>query len=249
MNDVSFSTATEWRRFLSVRRSPRAKHVRLKVHHSGKVELVVPQRFDEGRLPAILDEHELWVQRTLRRLGRAPAVPQAVTAPQWIHLPAIDGRWRLEYIAGAARRHGCRERGEDTLRVDGGKAWQSALCRWLARKGKEHLVPWLEQVSAELELPFSGVTLRGQKSRWGSCSARRHINLNYALLFLPPHCVRYLFVHELCHTIHLNHSPRYWALVESKEPDYRRLEKELRQSTGLVPAWLHAEDIAPACAD
>jgi predicted metal-dependent hydrolase len=125
-------------------------------------------------------------------------------------------------------------------------AWQSALRRWLARKGREHLVPWLERVSAELELPYSGVTLRGQKSRWGSCSARRHINLNYALLFLPPHCVRYLFVHELCHTVHLNHSPRYWALVARKEPDYRRLEKELRQGSRLVPPWLHATAIHAA---
>ncbi len=248
-SDIPFSTSTDWRRFLHVRRSQRARSIRLKVHHSGQVELVVPQRFDERRLPAILDEHEAWVSGTLQRLGIVPRPPQAVAPPERIVLPAIGGEWQLEYTAKDKGRLGCRECGEGLLRVSGGMAWQAALRRWLARKGKERLVPWLEEVSTELDLPFSGVTLRGQKSRWGSCSARRHINLNYALLFLPPHCVRYLFVHELCHTVHLNHSPHYWALVASKEPNYRHLEKELRQAGRLVPAWLHAAGIAVAAED
>lgn len=244
--DTQLSFPVEWRRYLSVRRSQRAKHVRLKVHHSGQVEVVVPMRFDERRLPAILDAHEAWVQQTLQRVGVRPAPEQAVAAPGRILLPAIAGEWRLEYRESGGERCTCRESGEGILQVSGGMTWQVALKRWLAHQGKAHLAPWLDRVSEELDLPYSGVTLRGQKSRWGSCSAKRHINLNYGLLFLPPHCVRYLFVHELCHTVHLNHSPRYWALVASKEPNYRQLEKELRESSRLVPPWLHAGAIHPA---
>jgi predicted metal-dependent hydrolase len=235
-----------WRQALTIRRSARARHVRLKVHPAGEVELVVPQHFDERQLPAILDRHEDWVLRTLDRLDTAPRAPQPVVAPAHIHLPALDGRWQVTYLGDDEGRHGCREQRDGVLRVSGGTAWQPALKRWLARQGRRHLVPWLERVSAELELPYSGVSVRGQKSRWGSCSARRHINLNYALLFLPPECVRYLFVHELCHTVHLNHSSRYWQLVASKEPDYRHWERELRRAAGRVPAWLHALDIRPA---
>ncbi len=247
MNNPSKSfSQVEWRRYLNIRRSQRATHVRLKVHHSGQVELVVPMRFDEGRLPGILDAHEEWVQKTLQRAGITPGPPKLVTAPVRIQLPAIAGEWRLEYRRDGGRKAGCRDLGEGILQVSGGMTWQIALKRWLARMGKAHLSPWLEQVSRELELPYSGVTLRGQKSRWGSCSAKRHINLNYALLFLPPHCVRYLFVHELCHTVHLNHSPRYWALVESKEPHFRQLEKELRLASRMVPPWVHATAISPA---
>ncbi len=236
----------DWRRYLTVRRSPRAKHVRLKIHHSGQVEVVVPLRFDERHLPAILDTHEVWVQRTLQKVGITPGRAQAAVAPERIALPAIAREWQVNYLESRGERSICRDTGNGGLQVSGGTAWQSTLKRWMARQGKRHLVPWLEQVSRELELPYSGVSLRGQRSRWGSCSARRHINLNYALLFLPPHCVRYLFVHELCHTVHLNHSSRYWALVASKEPDYRRLERELREASRLVPDWLHASDIVPA---
>jgi len=247
MNDKLLSTqALDWRQALTVRRSARARYVRLRIHPAGQVELVVPKRFDERRLPAILDEHEPWVLRTLNRLGTGAQRPQAVSAPGTLHFAATGDRWHIEYLPNDDGRYGCRELSGGVLRTSGGAAWQPALKRWMGRKGKELLVPWLEQVSDELALPFNGVSIRGQKSRWGSCSARHHINLNYALLFLPPDHVRYLFVHELCHTVHLNHSRRYWQLVAQKEPNYRRLDLELRQATSLIPNWLHAPDIHPA---
>ncbi len=245
-NETSTIVAANWRQALSVRRSARARRVRLNVFPSGQVELVVPQRFDEHRLPAILDEHEPWVLRTLARLGARPSAPQPVPAPTSLQLTAIGESWRTAYLSGNDARYGCREQPGGVLRVSGGMVWQPALKRWLGRKGRQHLAPWLEQVSEELALPFSGVSIRGQKSRWGSCSAQRRINLNYALLFLPPEYVRYLFVHELCHTVHLNHSSRYWQLVASKEPDYRRLERGLRQASARVPPWLHAGEVKPA---
>jgi predicted metal-dependent hydrolase len=64
------------------------------------------------------------------------------------------------------------------------------------------------------------------------------ISLNYKLLFLPPEVVRYVFVHELCHTIHMNHSTAFWNLVAEKEPDYECLDTELQNVWRYVPAWV-----------
>lgn len=233
----------DWRQALTIRRSRRARYARFKVYPAGQIELVLPHGFNERDLPAILAKHEPWILRTLRRLGTKAQSAQPVAAPEHIHLPALDEAWQVEYLAGEGGRYGCRELTGGLLRSSGGTAWQSALKRWLARKGRRQLVPWLEQVSEELALPFSGASVRGQKSRWGSCSSQRHINLNYALLFLPPELVRYLFVHELCHTVHLNHSARYWHLVGRMEPDFKRLESQLRRATSMVPAWLHARAV------
>jgi len=237
------STSHDWHQVLTIRRSTRARYARFRVYPGGQVELVLPHRFNESDLPGILAKHEPWILRTLKRLGAKAQAPQAVAAPERIHLPAIEHAWEIDYLAGEDSRYGCRELASGVLRISGGTAWQPSLKRWLARKGRQHLVPWLEQISEELALPFSGATVRGQKSRWGSCSSRHHINLNYALLFLPPEWVRYLFVHELCHTVHLNHSPQYWQLVEQIEPDFRRLESKLRQATAMVPPWVHARDV------
>ncbi|MGM0594119.1 MAG: M48 family metallopeptidase [Pseudomonadota bacterium] len=236
---------SQWRHHLKVRASRRARHVRLRLLPGGGVELVVPHGFDRRAIPAILDRHEPWVVQQLLHC-RHSVVPQAAPPPEQIALAALGEQWRVEYLPDDTGRYGCRAVGARGLRVSGGQHWQPALKRWLSRRAKEQLLPWLEQVSQQTGLAYSGASVRGQRSRWGSCSSRGRINLNYGLLFLAPELVRYLFIHELCHTRHMNHSPRYWRLVASHEPGYRELDRALRRATDQVPAWLHAAEIAPA---
>ena len=116
-----------------------------------------------------------------------------------------------------------------------------SLQAWLHNHARRHLLPWLQTVSEECRLPFARATVRAQKTRWGSCSARGHISLNRHLLFLSPRSVRYLFIHELCHTVHLNHSRRYWSLVGCHAPDYGAREAELRRAAHHVPLWACAQ--------
>jgi hypothetical protein len=116
----------------------------------------------------------------------------------------------------------------------------AALRRWLMRRAQRTLPEWLEEVSQEAGLPFASVSIRGQRSRWGSCSADGDISLNYQLLFLPRHLARHVLIHELCHTVELNHSPRFWRTVARHEPDVARLRAEMRRSWSHVPDWLLA---------
>ena len=85
-------------------------------------------------------------------------------------------------------------------------------------------------------------TVRWQKTRWGSCSRRvgapePHLSLNAGLLFLPPHLVRYVILHELCHASRMDHSPEFWRRLESIEPAAQTLRSELRSAWRFVPAW------------
>ncbi len=228
-----------------VRISPRAKRLQLRVTPLGEVEVVVPPRFDVRLVPRFVAEHHGWLERKLaqfeQRRRHAPELHASV--PEALTLQAIDEQWQVEYypatdIVSARLRAEERRR---ALHVETGSAEASraALQQWLSRKGKRHLVPWLAEVSREVDLPFARATVRGQKTRWGSCSARGNININRNLLFLPPPLVRYLFVHELCHTVHMNHSPAYWALVAQLEPGYRELDAGLRGAAQWVPVWAY----------
>ncbi len=75
---------------------------------------------------------------------------------------------------------------------------------------------------------FNQIFIKNQKTRWGSCSGKQNLNLNYKIVFLPEKHRDYIIVHEMCHLQEFNHSRKYWALVEKALPDYLEIKKELR---------------------
>jgi predicted metal-dependent hydrolase len=162
--------------------------------------------------------------------------------PTEISLLAVGETWSVEYQPTASKRITIAEKPDQRIvlsgAVDNVDLCQTALRKWAIRKGKQYLEPWLRTISAEEKLPFDKVTIRGQKTRWGSCSSRETISLNYKLLFLPPEFVRYVLIHELCHTKQLNHSAKFWALVAKKEPNYKQIKKELRAAWRYLPGWV-----------
>lgn len=226
-----------------VRESIKAKHVSLKMTVQGGLEVIIPRGFDQSRIPEILQTKQSWIERTIDRLEAQRQQFEASPAlPDQLALRAIDQLWTIEYQPTGFSRVTLTEKGKSRL-ILRGNTNNEALCRallqqWLTHKAYQRLVPWLWSISQELSLPFHKASIRGQKTLWASCSQQCNISLNYKLLFLPPELVRYVFVHELCHTVHLNHSARFWALVQEKDPNYKAIDKELRTSSHFVPGWL-----------
>ena len=221
-----------------IRVSARAKYLRLKVVPPGRVELVLPPRCDPRVLPAFVAQHRDWLIATVERFrAEHQQAAAARIAPTQIQLSALGELWQVEYRPGL--RTGWWGRAGRGLLVQhrDDEGWHRVLQRWLAERARRTLGPQLLTLAAELELPCAGFSIRGQKTRWGSCSSRKVINLNWRLLFLPPEQVRYLMVHELCHTVHMNHSQRFWALVAAKEPACRELDRAMRHAGRLLPAW------------
>lgn len=75
---------------------------------------------------------------------------------------------------------------------------------------------------------FNRVAIRNQKTCWGSCTSKKNLNFSYKLIFLPPHLMDYIIVHELCHLEELNHGKKFWSLVEKVLPEYRTHIGELK---------------------
>jgi len=229
-----------------VRISSRARHVRIKISHWGEVEVVTPKGVSQKKVSAFIHEQRAWVIESLSRLKQQHHQNLDTTLPTMVALAALDSRWQIRYEQRPAQGNltpSSRITETDqslliTTSSEGNPREQ--LRKWLHEKAKITLSPLLLEVSTALALPYGKLTIRGQKSRWGSCSQRKNINLNRNLLFLPRSLVRYLLVHELCHTVHLNHSREYWALVKSIEPNYRELERALNHGWRYVPLWAYA---------
>lgn len=228
-----------------VRLSRRARRLQLHVFPHGEVEVVLPRGMNPEVVAPFVARHRGWILRTRARLMQR--APQAVETglPVRIYLRAIDRGWRVDFQpTGDAGLEECQDDAGDVLflRAPDERAACRLLQRWLSRQGRLHLVPWLEAVAAETGLRHGRVSVRGQRTRWGSCSSRGSLSLNRALLFLQPSLVRQLFIHELCHTVHLNHSPRFWRLVARHSPRYRELERALSQAAVEVPRWALARE-------
>lgn len=187
-------------------------------------------------VPGFVQQHRQWLIETLVRMQAEQATHTQLLAPDRLHLPALDEQWQLEYQP-ATRNSYQQCAGNDLLVQHRDEEWPRILQAWLAERARQTLTPGLFKLADELGFVCNGVTIRGQKTRWGSCSTKKNINLNWRLLFLSAEQVHYLMVHELCHTVHMNHSKSFWALVESKLPNYQEIDKTLRKASRQVPVW------------
>lgn len=103
----------------------------------------------------------------------------------------------------------------------------------LARKAVAYLPERVRHYSEKLNVTYGRITIRNQRSRWGSCSSKGNLNFNCLLMLAPPEVADYVVVHELCHRMEMNHSRRFWALVASAMPDYQKWERWLKKE-GVV---------------
>jgi predicted metal-dependent hydrolase len=223
----------------TVRFSRRARRISLRVLPHGMVEVVAPEGFDEQTVHYFVARHRDWIARTRNRLMGASRVAPEHDGPRpaRIRLAAVNEDWRLFYDPAAERLGAHSGAGYLRLPEVGNKATADLLRRWMRGRATEHFHPWLREMAVEYGFSVNKVYIRIQRSRWGSCSARNNISLNANLLFLRPAVVRYLFVHELCHTVHLNHSSEYWRLVAELEPQWKSLDRELSEGYRSIPSW------------
>ncbi len=223
-----------------VRESSRARQMSIKVHPFGRVEVVVPRRTKPHTVESFVRDHQEWIRRATREMSSHTQAAD-FCLPDTIRMAAVDRTVTVHYET-AVKKNVCVRETENGLFLTGlvsdEKACIMRLKQWLADTARQLLVPWLERRSHETGLSYKRVQVRGQRTRWGSYSSSGTLCVNYNLLFLAPELVDYLFIHELCHVRHLNHSARYWRLVGSLLPDCRRLDRDLGHAWKDVPGWV-----------
>ena len=229
----------------SVRQSPKARNLRLRVTREDGLCVVVPRGFDEKRIPALLTQKRAWIADAMERVGetRRFLEPRPAThLPVSLRLAALGEVWSVDYRQDTTRA-GLSIRAEGEKLVLSGSDFSQEraiwkLRQWLRLRVRDGLFPIVQGLAAKHRLPVHRLLVKSQRTRWASCSARKNLALNTKLLFLSPELVRYVVVHELCHTIHMNHSKDFWRLLASHEPGFKVLDQRLREAWKTVPQWV-----------
>jgi hypothetical protein len=219
----------------AVRISPRAPRLTARVHVGGRVEIVVPVGVNAHTVRDFVQRFTPWIDRKVAamRSFATPSEPVPATVEFALTQEKFAVDWRREPKRSLEQTSDC-----IVVRAPDERGARALLQRWLKRAAYERLAPRLLQLAGDLNYSVARVSIRCQRTRWGSCSTRGTVSLNCSLLFLTLEVVRYLFVHELAHTKHMNHSANFWQLVEKIEPDYRRLDRDLLAGWRTVPAWV-----------
>lgn len=238
----TLSTGCEEGIHYSIRESRRAKHVRLRVSaHEGLV-VVVPGGFDVRQVSGIVRERLHWVQRAFAKIP--PVADRNAGLPDTLSLRSIGEEWSVVSCRNKDRRNFLTESSGRILSIhtvaDDPAVQCDLLRKWVRRKASIELLPWLEETAKRYGFSYNRAMVRHQKTRWGSFSTKGTISLNMKLLFLPSELVDYIMLHELCHSIHMNHSRRFWALVERHMPDYRARDRAMRNTLHYIPQFVAA---------
>lgn len=232
-----------------VTHAPRSKYVRVRLSLRGELHLLVPahRRIDQDEAQRILHDMTPWIDKALKRMHRRQVAvpPQVLAVPGCIELPAMGELWQVRCIdmPPVTPRRQIMLKAEESYITLRGSVQNIPLCctvlqKWLLAHATDCLRQLTHTMAARHGFKVNKVSVRAQRSRWGSCSRLGNISLNYRVILLPQKLVEYLILHELCHLRHMNHSAVFKACLHSFEKDWQVYEKALNEAWRMLPPWL-----------
>jgi predicted metal-dependent hydrolase len=203
-----------------IRRSDRARRIRVSVDGNGEVIVVLPRRSPERHAAEAVKQLTPWIERRRRVVRQAAA--EVGRAPGT--LPYLGETLTLVPEPGRTR---VQRRGDRLLVPDVDAT--AAIERWYRAQARREVAPRLDAACRRAGKTYSGLTIRGQKTRWASCSAKGAMSFNWRLLLAPPEILDYVVEHEVAHLTYMDHSPRFWKLLASRVPEWRTHSQWLRR--------------------
>jgi predicted metal-dependent hydrolase len=215
-----------------IRRSDRARRARINVSADG-VEVVVPRRMALRQVVPFVEQKRPWIERTLRRIREAEE-EASVRLSDGGSVPYLGRLLSLRVHVQPGRVRDFVSATGEVVEVfvgsPGPDAVRDALEKWYRRRARIEVAPRLDAACARVGTRYERLSIRGQRTRWASCSSEGAMSFNWRLLLAPPEILDYVVEHEVAHLEVLDHSDRFWRLLASRVPAYREHERWLRRN-------------------
>lgn len=227
----------------TLKRSSTARCVRLEVGEGTGLTVVIPRSYRLQELDDLLKEKQRWILRHLTRYARSSSLPPPGQVGNGHTVPYLGRELQVIESPGDGRAPDV-SLVQNQLVIRGtlhGERVDVRLERWYRDQALQLTTPRVNELVTRLGLSYRRITIRGQRTRWGSCSHRGTLSFNWRLMMAPQPVVDYVIIHEVAHLREMNHTPRFWKLVAEECPPWREHRQWLDQHGG----WLNAQPLAP----
>lgn len=198
---------------------PRSRSIKIRVEKNGQVVVTSPQNVPAKQIAEFVEKNTAWIEKTKAKLS--------VNLPITNDQVQIFGKWyQIEKMHTDLIPIGVKVYGEKLL-INSVKAdltedeIKNKIDKFIKNTAEKYIIPRVHQIAKKMDIEFSKITLRQQKTRWGSCSSNGTLSFNWRLVHYPTKIIDYVIIHELSHRIHMNHSDKFWALVGKYDPQHR----------------------------
>jgi predicted metal-dependent hydrolase len=222
----------------TVRPSGRARRVSLRIREAGLVEVVVPIHHVMPAPETVLKRHAAWILRTLERLRVFGGSAGEVTVGAGSRILLLGAERAIRIVREDRRRPSVALTESEIivcLTRESPEDIRPLLERWIRAQADSIIPVRVSELNEQWKFRYSSITVRNQRTRWGSCSKKGALSFNWRLVILPAAVADYLICHELAHLKYLDHSPRFWRFVETISPSFRESERWLRRHGRTVP--------------
>ncbi len=199
------------------------KTLSLQINHQAQLIVRAPQRLSIKKIEDFIEQKSSWIERKIQFSHSNIVVkPDYIEGEKFLYLGNyypftinIQIKSSLTF---------------DGINFNANKINKKILLNWYKNTFQKIALPRLDYYAKNNQFNYNQVRLKSQKTLWGSCSSVNNINLNYLLIMSPISVIDYVIVHELCHTVHKNHSKNFWNLVQQILPNYKASKRWLQDN-------------------
>lgn len=216
---------------VKLRSSQRSKGIKIRVSAFHGVELVLPKAANYNSAHKFLLNNEEWVKRQFNKIKQPLLLAQKV-------VPVFGKPYTISYDNNNAKAPLLLD-GDNIIVPNKLKDNANSIIEWYLRPLiKEEIMQCAQTISKSLGVRYKKITIKDTKTRWGSCSADGTLMFSWRLIFAPKPVIEYVVAHELCHLIEMNHSTRFWNLVEKVYPNYKEASSWLKKNGQSLHCYL-----------
>lgn len=190
------------------------KHVRLRVSEDGSVNLYVPNSFTDDDIHELLERKSQWILKKQIFFRQKSKIILRKN-----ELLFLGNRYTYYYSTQFANRVVVNHQSK-TVQAQRDLLDSAIQEKWLKREAKKYITSRMKTLSEKLLISYNKLFIRSQKRKWGNCSKEKNISINWRIYKAPPFVIDYIIVHELCHTVLMKHTVKFYTLLKSHYPDY-----------------------------